>query len=247
MQKHYVVVEPSSLCPFYVEGLRYIPARSSPHGFTLLLMHAMNLHKETFDSFLHALLEDNKITSLPIKDAWCIENPNHGRSSILNQKLLSTSEYKGKWNAFEYARAARSFLHATDTHGINFGSRKMIGLAHSAGTSSLILLHEMELPSPFHSLVLIDPDLLPPGKASSIVVSRMFGQWAKAKKDTWTTRASAYDELIKHPAYNRWDPKLVELFIKYGLRELGDSEAVTLACSKEQEQVRILFFNSSGY
>ncbi|KIJ39143.1 hypothetical protein M422DRAFT_781126 [Sphaerobolus stellatus SS14] len=162
----------------------------------------MNLHKETFDSFLHVLLEDNKITSLPIKDAWRIENPNHGRSSILNQKLLSRSEYKGKWNAFEYARAARSFLHATDTHGINFGSRKMIGLAHSAGTSSLILLHEMELPSPFHSLVLIDPDLLPPGKASSIV--------------------------------------LVELFIKYGLRELGNSGAVTLACSKEQEQVYIL-------
>ncbi|KIJ35040.1 hypothetical protein M422DRAFT_51654 [Sphaerobolus stellatus SS14] len=260
MQKHYVVVEPSPLCPFYVEGLQYIPAQSSPDGFTLLLMHAMNLHKETFDSFLYALMEDDKMASLLIKDAWCIDNPNSGRSSILNHKLLSTNEYKGiceraselfcfkatsnptsndSGSAFEYARAVRSFLCA-DSHGIDFRSRRTIGLAHSAGATSLMLLHGMELPSAFHGLILFDPGIFPPEKESSRVLCKMFGEWAKAKKDTWATRTYARDELTKHPTYSRWDPKLVELFIKYGLREVGDSEEVTLACSKEQEQAYFL-------
>lgn len=112
MQKNYFVVGPSALCPFYVEALKYTPARSMVNGYTLVLLHGSNLHKETFDSFVSALLEDSQTSSLPIQDVWSIgmpldywysnmvqitvssDSPNSGRSSSLNQALLSTSEYE---------------------------------------------------------------------------------------------------------------------------------------------------------
>lgn len=75
MQKHYFIVGPSTLCPFRVGALKYTPARSMDNSYTLTLLHAMNLHKETFDSFLSAFLGDTQNSSLPIKDVWCIGMP----------------------------------------------------------------------------------------------------------------------------------------------------------------------------
>lgn len=72
MKRRFVIVEPSTACPFRVEGLQYIPERSHDDGLTLVLLHAVNLHKETFDVMLTHLLESDRPGSLKFKDAWCI-------------------------------------------------------------------------------------------------------------------------------------------------------------------------------
>lgn len=234
MQKRYVAVGPSIHCPFHVEALEYIPAQSTVNGYTLVLLHAMNLHKETFDSFVSVLLSDTQTSSLHIRDVWCIDNPNCGRSSSLNQTLLSTDEYKSYWSASEYARAGYSFL-CSDSDGVDFSSRKLIGMAHSAGTLSLMLLHQMKPFSGFRALMLVDP-VISPNEEISTPTRNLFMRLAKTKKDSWPNRAGAREELLKHPAYVGWDPSLVESFIKHGLREIDGEGRVTLACSKHQEE-----------
>lgn len=72
------------------------------------------------------------------------------------------------------------------------------------------MLQEIEPRIPFKELVLLDPAILPPGRAA--VMNNLFGNYAKSKKDTWPSREAAYQELAKHPAYRRWDPPLVESF-----------------------------------
>lgn len=70
VQKFNFVVEPSSLSQFYVEGTQYIPKHQCADGWTLILLHANGMHKETFEVMLHYLLSDN--SDIKIKDVWSI-------------------------------------------------------------------------------------------------------------------------------------------------------------------------------
>lgn len=67
-----VLVDPSPACPFFVEALKYTPSSSYEDGYTFLMMHAINLHKETFHSFLKELLENPRNSDLRVKDVWVI-------------------------------------------------------------------------------------------------------------------------------------------------------------------------------
>ncbi|KAF8634260.1 hypothetical protein AX17_004217 [Amanita inopinata Kibby_2008] len=232
MQRRRVLVGPSASSPFYVEGLQYIPDRSYDDGFTLIMFHAMNLHKETFEVLLTRLMGDVH-SSVKFRDAWCIENPNHGRSASLNQKLLTSPEYVDNWTALEYSRTVHAFLSAP-SHGVDFRKRKLVGMGHSAGGPPLILMQTIQPVFPFHAFILLDPAILPV-TPSSRVLAGMFGTWAKSKKDTWPSRAQAYKELSRNKAFQKWEPKLVKLFVEHALREADESGTVTLACTGRQE------------
>ncbi len=125
-----VTVPPSSSSPFYVQALQYTPEPeySRDDGLTLLLFHAMNLHKETFHGLVARVLEDKAINSeggVKIKDIWCIgkpqrlhrkqnikyqylDNPNHGLSAFLNANLLGSDEWEDKCKC--------GIFYATDGH-----------------------------------------------------------------------------------------------------------------------------------
>ncbi|KAJ7504372.1 Alpha/beta hydrolase fold-1 [Mycena galericulata] len=228
---------------------RLVRSSSRPYNITLphpvmmasralVFLHAMSLHKETFMPMLHHLLA----TSTIIKDVWSIDNPNHGRSSSLNQVLLAGptfSEYckyrlrctysadllnvEPSGSAAEYARAAYSFLTST-AHDIDFSGRRLVGLAHSSAVSALMMLlrdkefsASLGMPLRFSSLILLDPALLPPQFPST----------------TWPTRAAAHQYLAAHPAFKAWDACALQLFVDCALRDSGSE--VVLSCSKAQE------------
>jgi len=235
MKQHSFVVGPSENCPFSVEGLQYIPDYSCPDGLTLLFLHAMNLHKETFHPVLSDLLDNQlRASDLRIRDVWCLDNPSCGNSSALNQSSLLSPQYFENWTATDYALSSHAFL-SSSSHGVDFKSRRLIGVAHSAGAASLMLLLRIQPTFTFRGLILLDPALLVPGKAASIQLARLFNKLALSKKDTWDSRSAAYRELSRNPAYRRWDPEALRLFTEHGLRTCDDSDAVTLACSKVQE------------
>ncbi|KAJ7890503.1 Alpha/beta hydrolase fold-1 [Mycena olivaceomarginata] len=236
MKSQLYTSEPSLICPFRVEAIQYIPVSSSEDGFTLVFLHAMSLHKETFEPMLEHLLA----ASTTIKDVWSIDNPNHGRSSVLNQKLLAASSYREYWSAAEYARATYSFL-SSDSHGVDFSARRLVGLAHSSAVSALMMLlrdKEFSLSKStfnFTSLVLLDPALLPPQFPSTTVLSNMFGKFASTKRDKWPTRAAAHQYLAAHPAFKAWDPRALRLFVACALRDSDSGSEVVLSCSRAQE------------
>ncbi|KAJ7486265.1 hypothetical protein B0H11DRAFT_2192301 [Mycena galericulata] len=231
MKRNLFALEPNSLCPFHIQALQYIPDDSLDDGFTLIFLHAVNLHKETFEAMLLHLLKQT--SGIRIKDIWCIENPNHGESAWINRKLLSTPKYSGQWTAAEYSRAVHSFL-ASSSHGINFGERKLVGLAHSGAAPSLLLVQDEGPTITFVAFVFLDPAILPSGKASSRVLCNMFGNWAKSKRNTWDNRATALEHLST-TAFKQWDPLAVQLFVEHALHPTTDGRSVTLACSPAQE------------
>ncbi|KAJ7602884.1 hypothetical protein FB45DRAFT_1046386 [Roridomyces roridus] len=231
---------PSQACPFHVDAVQYLPEQPYKKGFTLVFFHAMNTHKEQFETAIGYLLQQPH----RIRDVWCIENPNHGSSAVKNRALLDTPEYRDKctlliegfWTSMEYSRAAHTFLTST-SHGIDFGSRNLVGLAHSAGSASLFLLQQIQPPIPFHALILMDAAILPIGTPGTRVLTRLFGTWAKTKPNTWSDRAAAHAELSK-TAFRRWHPSAVDLFVKHAIGPVDErvpEGAVTLRCSTRQE------------
>ncbi|KAJ6581531.1 Alpha/beta hydrolase fold-1 [Mycena capillaripes] len=236
MKSKVYISEPSPTCPFRVEALQYFPVSPCGDGLSLVFLHAMSLHKETFEPMLEHLLGG----STRIKEVWSIDNPNHGRSSVLNQSLLAGPSYREYWSAAEYARATYSFL-SSPSHGIDFSTRNLVGLAHSSAVSAMMmLLRDKEFSSSseknlrFTSLILLDPALLPPQFPSSKVLSKMFGAFASSKRDKWPMRAAAEKYLAAHPAFKAWDPRALRLFVDCALRDV-DSGEVVLSCSKAQE------------
>jgi len=231
MRRSVLTLKPERNCPFHVEAVQYIPDEPFDNGWTLILLHAMNLHKETFEPMLFHLLK--RTPGIQIRDVWCIENPNQGRSARLNRKLLSTPKYNSHWTAAEYSRAVHSFL-TSNIHGIDFASRKLIGLAHSGAGPSLLLVQD-EMPQiMFHGLIFLDPAILPSGKVSSRIMCDLFGNWAKSKQHTWDSRAAALEQLSK-TVFKRWEPLSVQLFVENALHPSADGSSVTLACSPMQE------------
>ncbi|KAJ7155421.1 Alpha/beta hydrolase fold-1 [Mycena crocata] len=234
MRSQFHVAEPSPICPFRVEAAQYTPDSPCENGLTLIVLHAMSLHKETFAPMLEHLLAG----STTIKDVWSIDNPNHGRSSTLNQGLLTSPSYREYWSAAEYARATYSFL-SSASHGVDFSSCRLVGLAHSSAASSLMmLLRDKEFSSPgfalpFTSVVLLDPALLPPQFPSTTVLSKMFGKFAGTKRDKFPTRAAAHQYLAAHPAFKAWDSRALRSFVDCALRDSGSE--VVLSCSRAQE------------
>ncbi|KAF7377372.1 hypothetical protein MSAN_00158600 [Mycena sanguinolenta] len=233
MRRSVLTLKPNSegtASPFHVGAIQYVPDDSFHHGFTLIFTHAVSLHKETFEPMLQHLL---KTPGVRIRDVWCIENPNHGQSARLNQKLLSTPKYRGHWTAAEYARAVHSFL-TSDVHGVDFTQRKLIGVAHSGGAPALLLVQDQIQTIMFHGLILLDPAIFPSGKACSRVVCDFFAKWAKSKRHTWDSRDTALKELST-TAFKGWDPLGAQRFVENALHPSAEGSSVTLACSPVQE------------
>ncbi|KAG6915075.1 hypothetical protein DXG01_013570 [Tephrocybe rancida] len=232
MQSELFIIEPCFGCPFRTEAIRFVPSQSPEDGLTLLFFHAINLHKETFTLVITELLR--KAPPVKIKDVWAIDNPNQGRSAALNRALLESDKYHEYWSATEYARAAYALL-STNSHGVDFKLRKLVGVAHSGGSTGLMTLQNMYPEIAFQGLILMDPGILPPGRPSSIKLAGLFNRMASTKRDTWANIEEARQELSRKGAYRSFAPAALESFLECGLRTIGNSGAVTLTCTKAQE------------
>ena len=94
--------------------------------------------------------------------------------------------------------------------------RPIIGVGHSMGGSQLVNLSLMH-PRLFTSLILIDPVIqrLPSAKGN-------MGP-AKAstnRRDRWPSRVAAEASFKRSKFYQSWDPRVLDLWVKHGLREL---------------------------
>ncbi|KAH0586753.1 hypothetical protein H2248_007964 [Termitomyces sp. 'cryptogamus'] len=254
MRSQYFIIQPCFGCPFRTEAIRFVPHQSFDDGLTLLFFHAVNLHKETFTILITELMKI--ISPVRIHDIWAIDNPNQGRSASLNRPLLESEEYRDKWSATEYSRAAYALL-STTSHGTDFSRRKLVGVAHSGGSTGLMILQKRHPEIPFHGIILMDPGILPPDRPSSITLARLFNRMALSKRDTWASIEEARQDLSrKGGAYRGFAPATLESFLVWlssfilisvrskctgiqecGLRCVADAGAVTLTCSKAQEAV----------
>ena len=109
----------------------------------------------------------------------------------------------------------------------------LVGFGHSLGGTQIVhlaLLH----PRLFSTLILIDPIIKPrPAPAGEHMI---VAYWSTFKRDTWPSQQEGEKAIKKNPVFRSWDPRVVDLYVQYGLRKVkaGD-DAVTLTTSKHQE------------
>ena len=87
----------------------------------------------------------------------------------------------------------------------------------------------------------------------TIPVRNAIARQSTYRKDIWPSREEAAKSFRKSPFYQAWDPRVLDLWLKYGLRDLPtvlypekDTTSVTLATPKSQEVWSFLRPNYNG-
>ncbi|KIJ12891.1 hypothetical protein PAXINDRAFT_82138, partial [Paxillus involutus ATCC 200175] len=90
----------------------------------------------------------------------------------------------------------------------------------------------------FSALILVEPLLSPGGLEIIHDVKLNFIKRAYERRDTWASRADALRYLRPRTP---WDPRVLELYVVTAKHETEPYHGVTLACSRDEEVVSVLY------
>ncbi|CDO78052.1 hypothetical protein BN946_scf184616.g1 [Trametes cinnabarina] len=247
MQSKSYVFDPRPALPLLVTARRYWTsecALDDLDAITLVFCHATGFHKEQWEPTLEHLfgLLRSEPGKVKIRDAWCIDAPNHGEAAKLNEKALLWG-YVPVFPWEEYARAVHLFLAGLGKGvDVDFSSRKLVGIGHSMGATAIMLAQTYHPLLPYLSVVLVDPMLLPPSVDTASGGPRnILLEGAEKRRDVWPSRADVWAQFTSRPSWRAWDERVLKLYVQHGLRELPTAtypektEGVTLTCTKVQE------------
>ncbi|KAI0267395.1 Alpha/beta hydrolase fold-1 [Gloeopeniophorella convolvens] len=213
---------------------------TDPDAVTLILAHATSSHKENWEPVLEdlygkiATANSNDSPRPKIRDAWAIDCPNKGESAALIEGTLQGgSPPVYPWE--EFARVINLILNGSGKGiDVDFKSRNLVGVGHSMGALAMTI-------EPFvnwSSAILVEPMFLNPKYVKGATKFLVGG--ANKRRDVWSSREEAL-KAFKERAFKSWDPRIVEVYVKYGLRDLptltypDKTQGVTLSCTKAQE------------
>ncbi|KAJ7166055.1 Alpha/beta hydrolase fold-1 [Mycena filopes] len=245
MLEEAVTYPPSGGYPLYLTAKRYwLPSFESnardPAALTLILLHATSFHKESWMPTLEAIFSYAATEGSPVKirEAWCLDCPNHGASAQMNAAMLLQPQFFLNFSCEKYAQAVHHFLSV----GADFRTRNLVGIGHSLGGVAITMLQDLQPTFPFSSLILIEPLLSPAGSHHLRRLRALLVKGAYERRDVWPDRAHAMRALQRRDRTTKWDPRILDIFVKYGIVEHpgarfpeGAYPGVTLACSRDQE------------
>jgi pimeloyl-ACP methyl ester carboxylesterase len=114
---------------------------------------------------------------------------------------------------------------------LDLGPALLVGHSVGGALSAICAARHPEL---VRAMVLADPVILPepfyhhPEASAS---SDLYG--AKHRRRSWPSREAMRESLASRPAYARWRPEMLDLYVEEGVRE--SDEGVTLKCAPETE------------
>ncbi|KAI0264101.1 hypothetical protein BC834DRAFT_826600 [Gloeopeniophorella convolvens] len=241
------VFDPRPHFPLLVAVKRYWVTgfeSTDPDAVTLILAHATSFHKEHWEPVLEDLYGQMATAYSigsprpKIRDAWAIECPNHGESAVLNEETLQAG-YLPIFSWEEYARAVHLILNGFGKGiDVDFKSRNLMGVGHSMGAHAIVLTRTIHPFVDWSSVVLIEPMFVRPEYTKGANDFLIGG--ANKRRDVWSSREEAL-KVFKERTFKSWDPRFVDLYVKYGLRDLptltypDKTQGVTLSCTKAQE------------
>ncbi|KAJ7136599.1 Alpha/beta hydrolase fold-1 [Mycena epipterygia] len=244
MLEESVTYPPSAGYPLYLTAKRYwLPAfdanADDPAALTLLFLHATSFHKEMWMPTLDTIfaLASSEGSPVKIREAWALDCPNHGASGHINAPTLLQPQFFLNFSCERYAQAAHHFLSC-----LNFRTRNLVGIGHSLGGVAITMLQAIEPVFPFSSLVLIEPLLSPAGSHHLSHLRELLVKGAYERRDVWPNRDKAMAALKRRERTEKWDPRILKIFVEYGILEHpgaryaeGAYPGVTLACTRDQE------------
>ncbi|KAL4920239.1 Alpha/beta hydrolase family-domain-containing protein [Aspergillus aurantiobrunneus] len=199
---------------------QYIPLDNpspQPGDVTILAAHANGFPKELYEPLWEELISRSKANGFRIRSIWMADVAHQGQSSVNNEDLLGNDP---SW--FDHPR---DLLHLVNVKRKEM-PRPIIGIGHSMGGAHLVQLAIMH-PRLIHSLVLLDPviqrqttQLDTPDLGKQKLSITKTTQLSTYRRDQWPSRKAAADSFKKNQFYQAWDPRVLERWIQYGLRDL---------------------------
>ncbi|KAL3458898.1 Alpha/beta hydrolase family-domain-containing protein [Aspergillus heterothallicus] len=212
---------------------QYIPKTNPqprPGDVTIIGGHANGFPKELYEPLWDDLYAGLGRLGRRIRAIWVADVAHQGQSGVLNERVLGTDP---SW--FDHAR---DLLHLINLHQDEM-PHPIIGIGHSMGgmqLAHLALIH----PSLLTSLILIDPVIQTENPSKAYAPPSTF------RRDIWPSRRLAIEAFSKNKVFQKWDPRVLDKFTEYGLRDLptelypdvpdgAEDCPVTLTTTKAQE------------
>ncbi|KAL4959645.1 putative toxin biosynthesis protein [Aspergillus stella-maris] len=199
---------------------QYIPLdnpQPQPGDVTILAAHANGFPKELYEPLWEELHARSIENGFRIRSIWMADVAHQGESSVVNEDLLGNDP---SW--FDHPRDLLNLVNVKRKEM----PRPIVGIGHSFGGAHLVQLASMH-PRLLHSLVLLDPvvqrqttqlDAIDLGKQKMVIAKTT--QLSTYRRDKWPSRKAAAESYKKNPFYQAWDPRVLDRWIHYGLRDL---------------------------
>lgn len=205
------------------------------HGdLTFIGAHANGFPKELYEPLWDELYKETKKQGLRIRGIWMADVAWQGQSGILNADKLG--------NDPSWFDASRDIYHMINTFRM---PRPLVAVGHSFGGNMLVnvaLFH----PRLFTTVVLLDP-VITQFSSNPGPVSEGPAVMSTYRRDVWPSREAAAASFKKSPFYQAWDERVLDKWVKYGLRNIEGKEEVTLTTTKHQEVFTFLRPSWPGY
>lgn len=227
-------------------------SNSQPGAITIIAAHANGFPKELYEPLWDDLSRALRKQGLAIKGIWIADVAHQGMSGVLNEDKLGNDP---SWN--DHPRDLLCMIN----HFHKEMSRPLVGVGHSMGGNHLVRLAYIH-PRLITSLVLIDPVIQSAFPAAPDYTRFASPKASAFRRDHWPSRAEAASSFKRSRFYQSWDPRVLDLWIKYGLRSLptaiypkehdgsnrseNDSSPVSLTTTKHQEVFTFLRPNFDG-
>ncbi|KAJ5184026.1 Abhydrolase domain-containing protein mpaH [Penicillium capsulatum] len=203
--------------PLNLAVKQYIPLDNpspKPGDVTILAAHANGFPKELYEPLWEEIHARSKDTGLRIRSIWMADIAWQGESSVINEDSLGNDP-----NWFDHAR---DLLHLVNVKRAEM-PRPIVGIGHSMGGAHLTQLSLMH-PRLLHTLILLDPVVQPhTTQLDPLEKRRMIAkttQLSTHRRDRWPSRKAAADGFKRSPFYQAWDPRVLDRWVRYGLRDL---------------------------
>ncbi|KAI9674548.1 MAG: hypothetical protein M1817_001886 [Caeruleum heppii] len=200
---------------------------------TIIGAHANGFPKELYEPIWDELLKSSEAQEFQIRNIWVADVAHQGGSGVLNEHHLGNDP---SW--FDHPR---DLLHMINVFRDQM-PRPLVGIGHSMGGCQLVQLSLIH-PRMLSSLVLLDPVIQKDPSGGDGEPSPV--QASTFRRDLWPSFEEAEATFRRSRFYQRWDPRVLQLWLQHGLRRIPtvvhpksssySPEAVTLTTTKHQE------------
>ncbi|EMF14811.1 alpha/beta-hydrolase [Sphaerulina musiva SO2202] len=197
---------------------QYIPLNNphpQPGDVTIIAAHAVGYHKELYEPLWDELAAQARFRGWRIRSIWMADVAWHGESYQMNEELVGNSP---GW--YDHSRDLANLINLRREEMV----RPIVGVGHSMGGNQITKL-ALDHPSLFTTLILLDPVIQM--KSAEIDPSSQVPSAAQAstfRRDHWPSREIAHASFLKSPYYQTWDKRVLEKWVKFGLRDCEDED-----------------------
>ncbi|KAH6999448.1 Alpha/beta hydrolase family-domain-containing protein [Ilyonectria destructans] len=189
---------------------------------TIIGGHANGFPKELYEPLWEEFYREAKSRNLRIRSIWIADTAGQGQSGIINKDALGNDP---SW--LDYARDIYQMINTFRP------PPPIMAMGHSFGANALTnvaLLH----PRLLTSLVLIEP-FISHFASTPATTTRGPSGFSMSRREVWPSRAEAAASFSRSASYQTWDPRVLERWVEYGIRDVPGKDEVTLTTTKPQE------------